>query len=216
MWFSFRTPTQVKKTLIFSAIFSIPFGLVVDYIATTDRAWYVPSTVFPFRLFGVVPVEDLVWAFFITYSAVIFYEHFLDKGKVELVDKKMKYLVLPFIALLITFFLVYLFKSDLLILPYAYFWVGALLFVLPAITFLSFFPRLLSKYVKTGSYFFVLSILFEFTGLQLNQWTFPGDHFIGWVELFGFRFPFEEFFFWFVMGAISILSYYEFFDGDRK
>ena len=28
--------------------------------------------------------------------------------------------------------------------------------------------------------------------------------------------PFEEFFFWFVMSAIGILSFYEFFDDDRK
>ena len=89
-------------------------------------------------------------------------------------------------------------------------------FIVPAITFLSLFPRLLSKYVKTASYFFLLSILFELTGLQLNQWTFPGSNFIGWVELFGHRFPFEEFFFGFVMGAISVLTYYEFFDDDRK
>jgi len=216
LWLSFRTPSQVNKTFLFSLILSIPLGIFIDYIATVDNSWFVPITVFPFRLFSVVPIEDLIWGFFLIYSIVIFYEHFLDKGKHELVDKRMKYLAWPLIILMLVFFTILFTKPELLVIPYAYFWLGIIFFILPAITFLSFFPRLLSKYIKTASYFFLLSLLFELTGLQLNQWTFPGSNFIGWVELFGHRFPFEEFFFGFVMGAISVLTYYEFFDDDRK
>lgn len=216
IWLSIRTSAQVKKTFLFSLILSLPLGIFIDYIATLDKSWFVPTTVFPFRLFGVVPVEDLIWGFFLIYSIVIFYEHFLDKGKHELVDKRMKYLAWPLIILMLVFFTLLFTKPELLIIRYAYFWLGAIFFILPTITFLSFFPRLLSKYVKTASYFFLLAVLFELTGLQLNQWTFPGQNFIGWVELFGHRFPFEEFFFWFVMGAVSVLAYYEFFDDDRK
>ena len=216
LWLSLRTPEQVKKTFLFSLILSIPLGIFIDYIATMDNSWFVPTTIFPFRLFSVVPIEDLIWGFFLIYSIVIFYEHFLDKGKHELIDKRMKYLVWPLIIIMIVFFTFLFTMPELLVIPYAYFWLGTIFFILPTITFLSFFPRLLSKYVKTASYFFLLSILFELTGLQLNQWTFPGSNFIGWVELFGHRFPFEEFFFWFVMGAVSVLAYYEFFDDDRK
>ena len=216
LWLSFRTPSQVNKTFLFSLILSVPLGIFIDYVATIDNSWFVPITVFPFRLFGVVPIEDLIWGFFLIYSIVIFYEHFLDKGKHELVDRRMKYLVWPLIILMLVFFTILFTKPELLVIRYAYFWLGTIFFIVPAITFLSFFPRLLSKYVKTASYFFLLSILFELTGLQLNQWAFPGSNFIGWVELFGHRFPFEEFFFWFVMGAISVLAYYEFFDDDRK
>jgi hypothetical protein len=61
-----------------------------------------------------------------------------------------------------------------------------------------------------------LALMFELTGLELQLWTFPGTHFIGWVDLLGYKFPFEEFFFWFVLSAITILSYYEFFDDNRK
>lgn len=51
---------------------------------------------------------------------------------------------------------------------------------------------------------------------MLGQWTFPGDQFIGWVNMLGVRFPFEELLFWFMLAAIGILSYYEFFDDNRK
>lgn len=216
LWLSLRTPSQVTKTFVFSLILSTPLGIIIDYLAAMDKSWFVPTTDFPFRLFGVIPIEDLIWAFFLIYSIVIFYEHFLDKGKHELIDKKMKYLVWLIVMVVLVFFVIMLTQPELLAIPYAYFWGGIVLLILPTITFLSFFPRLISKYVKTASYFFLLSIVYELTGLQLNQWTFPGTHFIGWVQLFGYKFPFEEFFFWFVMGATSILAYYEFFDDDRK
>lgn len=216
LYLSIRTPDQVKKVFLFSLILSVPLGVVIDYIATIDGSWFVPISVFPFRLFGVVPIEDLIWGFFLIYSIVIFYEHFLDKGGHKLIDKRMKYLIWPLVILLLVFFILLFIKPALLIIPYAYLWLGVTLFLIPTIAFLSFFPRLLSKYVITASYFFILAIIFELTGLQLNQWVFPGENFIGWVELFGHRFPFEEFFFWFVMAAVSILTYYEFFDDDRK
>jgi hypothetical protein len=216
LWLSIRTPQKINKTLLFAFIFSIPLGIVIDYVATIDGSWLVPHTVFPFRLFGVIPIEDLIWAFFLAYSIVIFYEHFLDKGKQELVDRRMKYLIWPLIILLLVFFLILFVNPKSLSIPYSYLWVGLLFGFLPSITFLSLFPRLLSKYVKTASYFFLLSMVFEITGLQLKQWTFPGNNFIGWLEIMGYRFPFEEFFFWFILASITILSYYEFFDDDRR
>lgn len=216
LWLSYRTPQRISKTLLFSGIFSIPLGIIIDYIAALDGAWYVPTTIFPFRLLGVIPIEDIIWGFFLVYTIVIFYEHFLDKGKHELIDKKMKYFILPAILVLIIFFLLYFINPDLLRIKYAYLILGVVLILLPSITFLSFFPKLISKYTKTACYFFILAFMFELTGLQLNQWTFPGQNFIGWVEILGHRFPFEEFFFWFIMVAIAILSYFEFFDDTRS
>ena len=217
LWLSIRTNHRVVKTAIFSFIWAIPLTFFADYIATINGAWLVPQTVFPVRLFGIIPIEDFVWMFLAAYSVLIFYEHFLDKGKHELVDKRIKYLLWPWILLAIIFVSILFASPELLKIKYAYFYLGLIFIFLPAVTFLSFFPRLLSKYVKTASYFFVLGILFELTGLHLNNWSFPKDgYFIGWVELFGYRFPFEEFLFWFVIGAISVLSYYEFFDDDRK
>ncbi len=217
LWFSLRTKEMVAKTLLFSALWAIPLSLFIDSVATISKAWFVPATVFPFRLFGVIPIEDLIWGFLFTYSVIIFYEHFLDKGKHELIDRRMKYLLWPWILLTIACIALLVARPELLVIRYAYFYLGLICVLLPTLTFLSFFPRLLSKYVKTASYFFLLALVFELTALHLNQWQFPNDgYFIGWIELFGYRFPFEEFFFWFVMGAIGVLAYYEFFDDDRK
>lgn len=129
----------------------------------------------------------------------------------------MKYLVWPLIIIVIAFFAILISRPEFLVVKYAYLYIGLIIFLLPAVSFLSFFPRLLSKYIKTASYFFSLNILVELTGLNLGQWQFPNNgYFIGWVELFGYRFPFEEFFFYIILAAIGILAYYEFFDDDRK
>ena len=63
--------------------------LAIDYIAGGDMSWYVNS-IFPFRILDVIPVEDFFFGFFMAYYTVIFYEHFLDKGKHNLVYKHMK------------------------------------------------------------------------------------------------------------------------------
>lgn len=215
LWLSYRTPKMIARSALFSVIVGIPLGIVADVVAVLDKSWFVPNTLFP-RLFGLVPIEDLIWVVLLTYTIIIFYEHFLDKGKHNLIDKRMKYLVFPVILLLILTVVALVIDPSILQIKFAYLWIGIILIVIPTVTFLSSFPKLISKYVKVGVYFLLLSLVFELTALQLGHWTFPGYNFIGWVELGGLKFPFEEFFFWMILTSTAILSYYEFFDDDRK
>ncbi|PIN79686.1 hypothetical protein COV16_02945 [Candidatus Woesearchaeota archaeon CG10_big_fil_rev_8_21_14_0_10_34_8] len=216
IWLSYRTKHMIKKTALFSIILTVPFTIVIDYIATIDKAWTVIVSIFPYRLFGVIPIEDFIFGFIFVYSIIIFYEHFLDKGKHKLIDKRMKYFIMPLILMLIVFFFVLITTPEILVIKYAYLWLGIIFLLIPTVTFLSFFPRLLSKYAKTAVYFFIIAFLFELTALQLNQWTFEGVHFIGWFEVLGHRFPIEEPIFYFTLCTTAILSYFEFFDDDRK
>lgn len=216
VYLSFRSKKAIKKAVVFSFIITIPTGFVFDYLGVLNKSWYVPKTLFPFRLLGVVPIEDFIWAFLLAYLGVLFYEYFSDKGRDEKISKNIKFLVLAWSGLLVVFFILLSVKPEALYISYFYFWGGTIFLLLPTVIFLFFFPKVITKFVKTAVYFFVLAILFELTALQLNQWAFPGEHFIGWVELFGYKFPFEEFFFWFIMAAVAGLSYYEFFADDRK
>lgn len=217
LYLSFRKPGIVSKSLIFAAIFSVPFSLVVDYLAVVDKSWFVPNTIFGSRFLGVIPIEDFVWGFLWVFFATLFYEYFLDRGSgKDRINKNIKYLIIFLLSLLIIFFLFLFISPDLLNIKYFYLKVGIVLVLVPVITVLSFFPKLAGKYLKIGVYFFGLSLLFELVGLRTNQWTFPGSHFIGYIELFGLKFPFEEFLFWLVLGVAAVLSYYEFFVDDKK
>ncbi len=216
IYLSLRTPKVIAKAALFSVVLTIPFGIIVNFIGIQDNSWYVPTTIFPFRLLGILPIEDIMGGFLLIYWVVIYYEHFLDKGKQKLVDGKMKYLMLLIVLLFIVFFALLANRPEFLKIKYAYFWLGMILFVLPVISMLSIFPKLLSKYLKVTAYFATLLAMFEYTGISLNQWVFPGENYIGWVAYFGYRIPVEELVFFVILLVIGILSYYEFFDDDRK
>lgn len=215
-YLSYKNKDSVKKSALFSLIFSLPLTLMIDYIGTDTKTWLINFSVFDYRLFGKIALEQFVWSFLSVYLVVIFYEYFFEKGKEKIIEKKMKYFVMGVSVVLLLFFIFLFTRPELLKLPYFYLIVGCVLTVIPGLTTFSFFPKLFSKFVKAGSYFFVLFLLEELVGIHLNHWSFPGNQFIGWVNLFGFQFPFEELFFFIILGAIGVLSYYEFFDDDRK
>lgn len=216
LWLSFRTPKMVARTALFSGLLVVPFAVVLNHVGIVTGTWFVPESVASLRLLGTVPVEDLVGCFLLVYGSVICYEHFLDKGRHRLVDRKLKYLVWPLVALFTVFLVVAATREDLLNIPYAYAWMGLIFCLLPVVATARYFPRLLSKYIKVGAYFGLLLAVFEFNGLTLTHWVFPGAATLGWVPYFGFRVPFEEVAFFIVLSVIAILSYYEFFDDDLR
>jgi hypothetical protein len=75
---------------------------------------------------------------------------------------------------------------------------------------------MLLTFFGTAAYFFYFNIIYEIVGLRLRWWDFPGTQFVGHVSLFGVTFPFEEFFFWLVLGGFMVLSYFELFDNTQK
>ncbi|MCF7831177.1 hypothetical protein K9M41_04265 [Candidatus Gracilibacteria bacterium] len=215
IWLSFRKPKHVKKLVVFSVIFALPFTLIIDHLAVLDNSWDVP-TIFPFRIFGTVPIEDIIWGICLVYLTTIFYEYFLDKRKDKFMWRHMSYFFVLVFLLLTTFTFFLVSYPELLHIPYTYLVVGLAFVLMPTILVLISFPHLLTKFFSTLAYFFPLALLMELTALILGHWSFPGKNFIGWVDIMGQKFPFEELFFWFLLLPIAILSYYEFFNDDRR
>jgi hypothetical protein len=146
---------------------------------------------------------------------VIFYEHFFDKGKHKAIGARMKYFAY-FVISCFTIFLIFVFTNPTLLkIDYFYLKGGVALVLVPTVTFLIKFPKFLSKFLKISIYFFCVGLLQELTALQLGYWNFPGENFIGWVTIFGFRFPYEELLFWLILFSACVLSYFEFFDDDK-
>ena len=215
LWLSLRTRDRIVKVALFALLFSFPFTILIDYLGAINGAWWIPHSVFPRRLFGIIPIESFLWGFLFVYMVVIFYVHFLDKGTPILLDARMKYLLSIEVLLLIGFFLALRFKPSLLQIKYAYFWIGTILVFLPSLVFLSVSPGLLFRFIKCTVYFFYLTTTFEYTALSLGQWYFPGEDFIGWVKFFDYHIPLEECLFWFILSPMGILTYYECFDDYR-
>lgn len=213
LFLSFRAPYLIKKVLIFSIVFSLPLGFLVDYLVTVDGGWFVPFSYFS-RVFGVVPVEDIIFGFLSSYLAVIFYEYFFDKGVNHLFENRLKKLLTLSVFLLVGFLFIYFVFPGLLVIPYAFMFICSIFLLTPVLAIIFIRPSLIGKYTYCLLYFLLISICFEPTALYLNQWYYLGAHYLGWLTISNFSFPLEEIvFFWFVYNP-AILSWYEFFDDD--
>jgi len=219
IYLSFRAKQYVLKTLIVSTLGSIPIMIVVEYLGQISGAWSFPVSIFSFKLFGFVILEVLFWAFFNMYYIIIFYEYFLDHHITKhLWEPRMKYL---FWGLLIGFvsFLFIIFNFTIPVIPYFYFFFGIIVFAIPVIlqfTIYSHAKKVLVKILKASAYFFYLSFIYEIVALHYGWWGFPSENYIGWVNILGVRFPFEELVWWIMLFALAVLSSYEFFDDNEK
>lgn len=213
-WLSYRHKKAIAKTAIFSLIFSVPLGIIIDYIATSSNAWHVPSTLFAFRLFGIIPIEDFIWGFLFFYAIIMFYEYFLDK-KDSTAKTNIKYYISIMAPVLLLVIATIIIRPSIFVISYAYLWIGVVFIILPILMFFVRFPKLIKKFIITGVYFLAVTLLHEFTGLQLDHWQFSSGQFIGWINLGTIKIPAEEFIFFISLAAMSVLAYYEYFDDDR-
>lgn len=211
---------QIKKSLFFVAIMAIPFAIIIDYIGIRSGVWYTPSTLFFSRFLGVIPYEDFIWMVTGTWVIIMIYETLLDRGKHELMDKKIVYFVLIAILLLSGFFFllilgdinIFTFKSK-----YTYLFLGTLFFLIPTLLFLFKFKKFFKKILPLAIYFFYLTLLFEITATFLKQWIFTGAYIFQPFNFFGYALvPFEELFFVGIVGPFAAVAFYEFFDDDNN
>jgi len=215
LYLSIRNPKIIKKTILYSFFAGLPITFLTDYLAHVSHSWYEPSVI-GVRVLNTFPIDLFIWAFFYIYFIVAFYEYFFDKDR----NKKnfshnTKYLFLLVASLLSIFGIIYSLNKELLVVRYFYIIFIVTAFIIPSVLVLYRYPRLLKKIVLQGLYFFVLSIIVEFTALQLGQWFFIGNNYIGFIEIFKIRFPLEELL-WLIFAVPAYLCLYEYFADDRK
>jgi hypothetical protein len=211
-----RKPKQIKR-LVASLTAGMIVAFIVDFLAELNGAWSwapVGQLVFPNKLFGLIPIDVLIWYFFWLLVTIVYYEHFFEHERSDKVSKLFKKALTFFTLLLVLVITTYYTYKKLLIFPYAYFIIG-FLGAFPFFYLIIKKPHLVGKLLKAGIFNIFLFLSFELTALSLDQWRFPGEY-IGKVQLFGLTFPFEEFIFWIILGTPVILSYYEIFIDDDK
>lgn len=211
-----RKKKPIKELLVGSLLIGNGLGLMFNIIASANNAWVEVSSqlVFNYRLFGFLPIDEPIWFFFWAFFILTFYEHFYEKDNRDKLSKKFKFIAIPtFLATVLTV-LVAVFDKERLVFNYAYFFSVSPV-IIPIVYVLKYRPGMIMKFIKTGAFFFMLCLIYELTAVSLGQWYFPGQY-IGWVELMGIRFPFEELLFWMGVGPFAVLSLYEgFVDDDR-
>ena len=210
-------PDFFRKGALFSTILAIPFIIIVDYVGQVNGQWFITQTAFPLRLLGIVALEDVLWAFLLSYFMLAFYEYFFDTHRDRsLWPSHLKYLILILTAISFVVAGISAFTPQLLHISYFYLRIGLIGIFVPMVGEFLRRPKLIYGAFLTGAYFFVFALVYELTALKLDWLIFPGKDFIGWVTIFGASFPFEEFFFWIILTAMSSIAYYEFFDDNER
>ncbi len=216
LYLTLKMPRFALRAGVFSLLVSFPFIIIIDYIAHLTNQWIIPNSILP-RIFEYVTIEVIIWAFFNFYFVILFYEYFIHDHFTKIIlYPKLKYLFLFSLFLFLTFLGFYNFDPNLLSIEYFYFRYGIVVIFIPIILQLIKYPRFIIKFIKTGAYFFYVTLLYEITALKLGWWVFPSTNFIGWVSILGERFPIEEFIFWLLLFAMAVLSFYEYFDAEEK
>lgn len=198
-------------TIIFGSIGTF----IVDVVAVFNEAYVVQRITFPLKIFGFYPIIDhLIVYSLMAMFVVIFYEHFLDDEKNRRISKNLIWALTPALVILTSILVIYFINPSILKIPYFYLVVG-IICIIPAFIITLSKPRFLEKFLKVAAFFFIVWFVFELIGLKGEGWFFPGQY-IGRVEIAGVQFPFEELFFWMMLYAATIVSYYEFFIDDKK
>ncbi len=210
-----REKKNILKIFLATVIFGGLFGFLFYFIETLNKAWSITHLVIPWRILGILPLDDVITFFLMTLFVVVFYEHFIDDEKNKQISKNLLWALVPSILATITLVLLFLFSGKrFFLIPYAYL-VGGIATITFPIVFIFYKPKLLPKLLSTAAFFFVILFIAEIVALKTGGWVFPGEY-IGKVTVFGVTFPFEDLFFWVILYAASIVSYYEFFIDDMR
>lgn len=205
-----------SKLFLGALIFGCVYGFALSFFAEATDTWTVNNTIFNFRFFSVNTLEEVLGHGMMALSTFTFYEHFLDSERNKKLNRRyISALVLGFFG---SFFLILtyythknLFRS--LRLPYLY--VG-LIAITPLIITVIRHPRFLPKIAILSIYFFILYFTVEFFAVAFNYWSYPGNNYVGSINIFGLQYPFEELFFWMLLYAPTITIFYELTIDDGK
>lgn len=201
---------NILRPFVFAAIVSSTIGLLVDYMGAVAHAWYTVQTIFPVRIFNIIPFENPLWSFLYFYTILITYEYFWGE-KIKSMGRGILFMSL-FIALA---FLIYLsinaFNPKLIAqVRYFYLLFGTIFFAIPTGIYLLINKKGFNKLLLVALYIIPLGFIDEVTSVLLHYWEYPGKELIAWINIFNVKFPVEELIFFVILSPFAILSYYKF------
>jgi hypothetical protein len=220
IYLSFRLKVNKLKIFLFSLYFGIPFGAFIDFFMTKTNGWEVVRTFVPnYKIFGYATIVNIIWFIAYVYFVLIFYEYFFEKHKKEKVFNNWSKYFITFTTILfisIPFIYYYL---NYLTLNYFYLIIGLFISIIPTLFFIIKLHSclLVKKAFLTSIFFTFLSLAYEIIALKLNIWRFvDAKQFVGYINVLSVSFPFEELFFWIILGPFCGILMYDVFDENIK
>ena len=213
-----RHKKQWKRILVMTFLFGTVGGALINHIAVVSGAWALSATeklFFHYHIWGMFSIDDgVIWMTILALLVTLFYERFLDEGGKDKLPNRVWYAFVPMIIAVGVIAIGYTIDPQFWNLPFAYS-IMAVCTLIPLVIIIVLKPRLILKFLKAALYFVPLFFLYEFVGLSLEQWFFPGQY-VGMVHIGNMTLPMEEFVMWILLSSTILLACYELFVDDMR
>jgi hypothetical protein len=181
-------------------------------MARLADAWDVASLFA--RPFGLIPLENMLFAFLNFFWILSFYEYFFDTQQEKLtLNKKFKVLVLLYSLLSIIVYGLFFFNPEIIQTDYH---IIALIFLVPILVILGFkMPKLIKKTLFPTVFFALIFFVYEIVSLLIGHWWWPGNYLLP-ISFSGIIFPIDDIIIWYFLSTPALILGYEFFADDNK
>jgi len=200
------------QIFIFSFLSGILFAPPVELMARLLNVWDVQSIFY--RPFGLIPIENMVFAFLNFFWALSFYKYFVDGDRPSVINKRFKYLVGLYIIFDILIFGLYFYNPSLV--GANYFFIALIILVIPGILLFAKNTKLLKKTITTTLFFAVTFFAYELVSLKIGSWFWPANNYLVSLTIFGQKMPLDDIIIWYFMSTPVLIYGYEFFIDDNK
>jgi hypothetical protein len=199
-----------KKILIFSLVSTFLFAFAIELSSRLANTWDVQS-ILP-RLFGIIPLENMLFAFLNIFWVLSFYEYFVDR-ETKKISKKFRYLIMLFCLFSLIIFGIYFYNKELIAMNY--FTTAIIILIIPSIIIFSKNPSILKKTILPTFFFAVVFFIYELVSLKVGSWWWPGEYLLP-IKIFGETFPLDDVIIWYLLSTITLIGGYEFFADNSK
>lgn len=200
-----------RKIFIFSILALFFFAPPIELATRLADVWDVQS-IFP-RPFGLIPLENMLFAFINIFWGLSFYVYFSGEDSDEKISSRMKYLVILYFALSFLVYGSYFYDRALIAVNYSTMAVPVL--IVPFIFIFGKYPELIRKTVLATLFFAFVFFVYEMVSLQVGSWWWPGEY-LYTFRIHGKIFPLDDAVIWYFLSTPVLIGGYEFFANGYK
>ncbi len=194
------------RVLIFAAVTTALFAPPIELMSRLAGAWDVQSSL-P-RPFGIMPLENLLFAFLNFFWVLSFYEYFSGRDVRRPPSRRVRTLLALYAALDLLVFGLFFWRPGLVGVSYA--WTGLLVLLLPSILIFRRRLGLLRRTVLTTLFFAAVFFIYEYVSLCIGSWWWPGAYLLP-ARLCGRTFPLDDVVIWYLLSTPALIGGYEYF-----